>query len=101
FWGPRRPTSLTYTTLFRSKPLHMGFGSIAPGNGVALGASFGTRHNPNETWRLTWSGDAVRSVGGSYRAGAYMRLIRASVPPIVVDRKSTRLNSSHVKISYA
>lgn len=66
------------------KPIHMSFGSIAPGNGVALGASFGTRHNPNESWRLTWSGDAVRTFGGSYRAGAYMRLIRVSTSPVVV-----------------
>ncbi len=66
------------------KPLHVSFGSIAPGNGVALGASFGTRHNPNENWRLTWSADAVRTFGGSHRAGVYMRIIRTSVPPIVI-----------------
>jgi hypothetical protein len=72
------------TLIATGKPIHLSFGSIAPGNGVALGASFGTRHNPNENWRLTWSADAVRTFGGSYRAGAYMRLIRVSAPPIIV-----------------
>ncbi|MFO7301785.1 MAG: hypothetical protein DIU54_005125 [Acidobacteriota bacterium] len=70
--------------LATGKPLHLAFGSIAPGNGLALGAAFGTRHNPNETWRLAWSADAVRTFGGSYRAGAYMRLVRTAVPQITV-----------------
>lgn len=66
------------------RPIHLSFGSIAPGNGLAFGASFGARHNPSESWRLTWSGDAVRTFGGSYRAGAYMRMIHTSSPEIVV-----------------
>jgi hypothetical protein len=71
-------------TVVTGRPVHVSFGSIAPGNGVALGASFGTSHAPNETWRLSWSGDAVRTFGGSWRAGAYMKLIHTPQPVITV-----------------
>ena len=71
-------------TVVTGRPVHLSFGSIAPGNGVALGASFGTSHAPNETWRLSWSGDAVRTFDGSWRAGAYMKLIHTPQPVITV-----------------
>lgn len=57
-------------------PLHLGIGSLAPQNGFALGPAFSTSHSPNETWRLNWSADGVRTFNGSWRAGAYMRLVR-------------------------
>lgn len=58
-------------TVATGHPVHVAFGTIAPGNGVALGAAFGTDTSPNESWRINWSGDAVRTFGGSWRAGAY------------------------------
>src|SRR5690349_24246419 len=71
---PPRSTLFPYTTLFRS---------------VAGGRETGCR-------RLAWAGEAAlpqsRAVTGDLRA--LDRQIRT-------DRKSTRLNSSHVEISYA
>src|SRR5256885_7242810 len=71
---PPRSTLFPYTTLFRS--------GVAPGGGHRLG-----RHH-----------DAAGGVDGGRRvdvgavAGAHRQ---------VADRKSTRLNSSHLVISYA
>lgn len=71
-------------TVVTGHPVHLSFGSLAPGNGMALGASFSTSHAPSESWRLSWSGDAVRTFGGSWRAGAYMKLIHTPESIIIV-----------------
>src|SRR3712207_7566506 len=78
---PPRSTLFPYTTLFRS--------SI----GIAL-----------STWATTWwsyDGDAVRLerrfLGESVTEVPYDRIQAIDT----VDRKSTRLNSSHANISYA
>jgi hypothetical protein len=71
-------------TVATGHPLHVAFGSLAPGNGVALGAAFGTSHAPSESWRVTWSGDGVGTFGGSWRAGAYARLMHTPTDPITV-----------------
>src|SRR3712207_7282331 len=72
---PPRSTLFPYTTLFRSRSL--GAGKDVPPRSVLVIAG-------------VWVGDAFsrtqRGGAGSYRA---------------VDRKSTRLNSSHANISYA
>src|SRR5690606_42125357 len=74
-----------YTTLFRSAHSETG----ARGTGL----------------RVVRRRDRARSVGGS--ALLEVRLVRGAVPVQIrfplsgLDRKSTRLNSSHVKISYA
>src|SRR5690606_41907323 len=90
-----RPTLFPYTTLFRS---------------VAVGALDGG------SYPITW--DAVEGVesgdgylleygdtdGGPYPNSvfiAYDDLADPNSPNYDLDRKSTRLNSSHVKISYA
>jgi hypothetical protein len=57
------------------RPLHLAMGSLAPENGFALGAAFGTNYAPSETWRLSWSADAVRSFRGAWRAAAFMTLV--------------------------
>src|SRR5690606_40162739 len=77
-----------YTTLFRSKgisslsitsDIHF-FGTINPADDFYL---FGTDDIGRDIWsRLIFASQVSLSVG-------------------LVDRKSTRLNSSHVKISYA
>jgi hypothetical protein len=61
--------------LFTGHPFHIAVGSIAPQNGVGFGAAFVTHLNPSERWRLNWNADAVVSVNGSWRAGAYMKAI--------------------------
>src|SRR5690606_42153297 len=74
---PPRSTLFPYTTLFRSNIL---IGQFTTLGGVTPGV-----------WELTADGDLVGIYTGvSGNRGVYE-----------LDRKSTRLNSSHVKISYA
>src|SRR3712207_8145209 len=86
---PPRSTLFPYTTLFRSPagrgPVRTGAGRAAPGQRPA--------------------GDA-RADPAAARGGGARRRPRADVPVDEVpaarlDRKSTRLNSSHANISYA
>src|SRR2546426_5381457 len=84
---PPRSTLFPYTTLFRSSGLHVGF-------------------------LAAWLVLVLRRLGLSPRARAgaaalllfgYLWLLAFPAPATraVVDRKSTRLNSSHLVISYA
>src|SRR5690606_41888164 len=89
--GPRRgrrATLLPYTALFRSIPMGHEFTSLV----LALLQVGG--HPAKITEELA---DQVRNLEGDYRFETFMSLSCQSCP----DRKSTRLNSSHVKISYA
>src|SRR5437588_6688191 len=63
-------------TLFTSSPFHIAVGSLAPQNGFSFGLAFAERFTPNESWRLSWNADAVTTAPGSWRAGAYIKLIR-------------------------
>jgi hypothetical protein len=67
--------------LFTDHPLHIAAGSMPPQNGFGFGGAFVTDKN-TKNWRLTWDVDAVGSVNGSWRAGAYMKLIHT--PPVVI-----------------
>src|SRR2546426_2823596 len=69
---PPRSTLFPYTTLFRSDGDRSGDGTADPGR------------------RLPRALDLVRRAG-----------LVASLPRVERDRKSTRLNSSHLVISYA
>src|SRR5690606_40985731 len=85
---PPCPTLFPYTTLFRSRPPPQAPARRAPAPAV-----------PGQGWPAARGGDRRSSPGA---AGA--RLPGTSGPaalPVSRDRKSTRLNSSHVKISYA
>jgi len=62
-------------TLFTDHPMHIAAGSIAPQNGFGFGPAFVAHWTPNESWRLSWDGDAVVSTNKSWRAGAYMTAI--------------------------
>jgi len=62
-------------TLATANPLHVTFGSIAPGNGLAVGPAFVGHHTPGESLRMTWSVDGVAAPGGSWRAGAYVNIV--------------------------
>src|SRR5690349_22166374 len=79
---PPRSTLFPYTTLFRS-----------PINSNVTGYLFG---KDRKTWPMDWSAAAM-SVG----ALRYHIALKKGEVPINIDRKSTRLNSSHVEISYA
>lgn len=63
-------------TLFTASPLHIALGSLAPQNGTGFGIAFSERFTPNESWRLSWSTDAVTTASGSWRAGVYLKAIR-------------------------
>src|SRR3712207_7368448 len=73
---PPRSTLFPYTTLFRSRP-----GLRSAGES---GAASAARPRPE-------------AVDGDPRVRARAR----GAPPLLADRKSTRLNSSHANISYA
>src|SRR5207302_7327843 len=94
---PRRPPLFPYTTLFRSG----GDGELVLG-GVAIARGYLNR--PELTAERFVDGPK----GRRYRTGDRVR-VRADgeieflgrIDDQLRDRKSTRLNSSHVKISYA
>src|SRR5437660_5213937 len=89
---PPRSTLFTYTTLFRSGPFADIWIQPAAGDaGGALGAALFVWHQLLKKPRGVRRGD---SQNGSLLGPQYtVEEIR--------DRKSTRLNSSHVAISYA
>src|SRR3712207_8302025 len=82
---PPRSTLFPYTTLFRSDE---GDGVHRLGAGLLDDAAVGER---------AVAGDDV--IAGLLDAGLELR--RHAAGDLVVDRKSTRLNSSHANISYA
>src|SRR5699024_11635599 len=83
--SPPRSTLFPYTTLFRScrRPPPLSSGAHRPEKGGVL--------------QLLWKGLFRQSQGHCRGAAGVRRRFEAGV----ADRKSTRLNSSHVSISYA
>ena len=76
--------------LVTGKPLHFTAGSIAPQNGVGFGGAFVFDKNYGESWRTSTNADAVVSTNGSWRAGAYLKLIRTSTQtptPVVITTR--------------
>src|SRR5690606_42032904 len=98
---PPRSTLFPYTTLFRSPDAvepaaHLALQALAREHGCELEALF------DDILMTVVSPDAF------HREGGKLGVIQSDVmPPDLAskeasrDRKSTRLNSSHVKISYA
>src|SRR3712207_7886194 len=89
---PPRSTLFPYTTLFRSRLIAAG---VAPRN-IALLLRARTH--------LAIFAQALEDAGVPYRVGGGSGFFRQ--PPVrllssLLDRKSTRLNSSHANISYA
>src|SRR5436305_7793830 len=82
-----RSTLFPYTTLFRS--------SIFSGAGPIR---FNGTVNANNAFTIA-AGTGVRIIGGGFNCPAAGET--TSDNPYSRDRKSTRLNSSHVRISYA
>src|SRR5690348_17890753 len=84
---PPRSTLFPYTTLFRS----IRYGDALTGAGL---------FEPEEklTRRVLAEADSVDPLNFS---SAFPQVARAGGFDLVIDRKSTRLNSSHPSISYA
>lgn len=74
-------------TLATDYPFHVAIGSLAPQNGMGFGLAFVERYTPNERWRLSWNADAVGTPSGSWRAGAYMKVIHTPDRPVTVVRR--------------
>src|SRR3712207_9256967 len=97
---PPRSTLFPYTTLFRSHDAPVGEGTVVPGraaDGLVNGRQAGDR-----LFVGVLEGAGGKGVGG-LRVGAQAQrpeLLGAGFDQ-AVDRKSTRLNSSHANISYA
>src|SRR5690606_41630015 len=95
---PPRPTLLPYTTLFRSVL------ASAPGNALEL-----ERHFPDFRRFLVHLEEIAQRLfhligffqGHADFEGNHLRQSISQAIGLALDRKSTRLNSSHVKISYA
>lgn len=60
--------------LFTGHPIHIAVGSIAPQNGFGAGIAY-LGHKTTDNWRTSWNADAVGSINGSWRAGAYLKLV--------------------------
>src|SRR5688572_31264520 len=82
---PPRSTLFPYTTLFRSRPSARGTRPAAPGDGA------------DHVGRGRGGQDLARRSGGGRPFGG----ARPVLDDRRLDRKSTRLNSSHSQISYA
>src|SRR5690606_41641931 len=94
----RGSTLFPYTTLFRSRMITAHSRSALTMNFVRalIDGGFADLHHP-EYWNLAW-------MRCSPLAEEYQKMVASigdSVHFMETDRKSTRLNSSHVKISYA
>src|SRR5690606_42158507 len=93
-----RPPLFPYTTLFRSDPAGHGCGSVAmnavPASHIRSLLVVGAHAFDAEVI----GGPLAAAV---VRAGGRATLAHLSLGEQGQDRKSTRLNSSHVKISYA
>src|SRR3712207_7979818 len=79
---PPRSTLFPYTTLFRSGLVDW--------------------YLPHEEWRERAGGYAIQGRGAAFVTGItgdYLNVV--GLPVAALDRKSTRLNSSHANISYA
>src|SRR5690554_7784874 len=87
---PPRSTLFPYTTLFRSLALQHEFPEILRR----------PRQVANGLWHLNDRKAVVHHVGRKLR-GVPRVDAHLSNLPAALDRKSTRLNSSHVRISYA
>ncbi len=84
-------SSKTATTcaqdIFTDHPLHPAVGSIAPDNGIGIGAAFVYDYDSGESWRLNLNADAVASTNGSWRAGVYLKALFTSSKPVKVIHK--------------
>src|SRR5690606_42073509 len=95
---PLRSPLLPYTTLFRSDDAQMN-GKADIGQPLPIAPAAVTVHDEQVGKAVELQAEA-RSVLG-HDGGGHQLIVTKHVAGFVEDRKSTRLNSSHVKISYA
>src|SRR5699024_11904498 len=89
-----RSTLFPYTTLFRSKPLDPR--TIRYGETLFLAKDGAELLAEEVHWYMDGASVVVKHVGGFESEAEYQVRLTEEI-----DRKSTRLNSSHVSISYA
>src|SRR5690606_39490356 len=94
----RRPppsTLLPYTTLFRSiaeiEAYAVGHGNLNQAPGI----------NPGSLKAKGFTDEKITAINGATKAAFDIKFVFNQWTLGAEDRKSTRLNSSHVKISYA
>src|SRR5690606_39391635 len=98
---PRRPTLVPYAPLFRSRPGPAGVGTgaaVPPIHGGADRGGPGVPGGAGLMRTLLVTNDFPPRTGG-IQSFVHQLALRQPAGSLV-DRKSTRLNSSHVKISY-
>jgi hypothetical protein len=66
-------------------PLHVSVGSLAPQSGFGFGGAFVEHYTPEgKDWKYSWDVDAVRASSGSWRGGAYMKIVHDKVGAVGV-----------------
>src|SRR3989442_7810252 len=86
---PPRSTLFPYTTLFRSIPTHQPYGGVVP--------ELASREHLRAIVPVVRK--ALADAAKTYQSIDAVAVTQG--PGLAGDRKSTRLNSSHVRISYA
>src|SRR5690606_40878942 len=95
---PPRPTLFPYTPLFRSR---LGTGDRLPEQGGQVGATPADPGILRPAQAVLPGRPRVQAAQHVQQRGGVRPARLGRVTPVDEDRKSTRLNSSHVKISYA
>jgi hypothetical protein len=82
-------------TVATADPFHVAVGSLPPLNGTGVGLAFAEHFTPNEHWRLSWNADGVVASSGSWRAGAYMKVIHIPERPGITVRRPGTPEPAH------
>src|SRR5207253_5236661 len=94
------PTAASTLSLHDALPILGGFGAGSV-LGVLAGGALTDRLGPRRTILVSMAGSAVLILAILYLHSYPGLLVAVTAVGAVGDRKSTRLNSSHVAISYA
>src|SRR5690606_41248608 len=99
--APPRPSLFPYTTLFRSAMLGILFISQSLSAQVSTNAIKFNTSDKKITINKHIYGHFAEHLGRCIYGGFYVGEDNTTIPHTAGDRKSTRLNSSHVQRSYA
>src|SRR5699024_12716929 len=97
---PLRTTRFPYTTLFRSKK-QLDVSQLANENFIMTPEQSGKGYFDSIISICKSEGFYPKIVQNAQEQQTIISLVAAELGVAIVDRKSTRLNSSHVSISYA
>jgi hypothetical protein len=78
--------------LATDNPFHVAVGSLAPQNGLGMGGAF-VYEVPKPAVDTSLNIDAVRSIDGAWRAGAYLTLVRTNVQPGTLAGPTSKVSS--------